>query len=60
MQGAPDPPDVRVGMGQAGAIEIKAFEMPKAVIARIEVGILAGEHKPGREPARGERGRDWR
>ena len=59
-QRAPNPGDMGIGMGQAGAIEVEPAQMREAMLGRIEAGMLAGEDQPGVEPAVGERGGDWR
>ena len=59
-QGPPYPCDMRVGMGQAGAIEVEPPQMREPMVGRIEARMLAGEDEPGVEPTLGERGSDWR
>ena len=51
---------MRVGMGQAVAIEVEPTQMREAMVGRIEADVLAGEDEPWVEPAVGERGGDWR
>ena len=51
---------MRVGMGEARAIELEPRESVQPVIGRIEAWMLAGEDDQAIEPALVERGGDWR
>ena len=51
---------MRIGVLASGTTEFDVIETAQSELARIEVGMLPGENKLRRQPARGQGVGNWR